>query len=184
MTRTTDLVAPPPSSLAVDLAEHDILCPDDGHDIREHVALAHEVQRLQVRKARGLDLATVRLVAAVRDEVHAELPLGRLHAGVGLALRHVVALREELEVVDEALHRLLHVGARGRRYLAVVRLDRARRHVLEALRDDAQRLPELLGAAQVTVVTIAVLADRDVKVEAVVAFVRLVLAEIPLVCQN
>lgn len=49
----------------------------------------------------------VGLGAAVRDEVDAELPLGRLDGGVGGARRHLVPLREQLEVVDQRFHRRL-----------------------------------------------------------------------------
>ncbi len=53
-----------------------------------------------MREPWRLDLAAVRLVGAVRDEVDAELALGRLDGGVGGAGRHVVALAVQLEVVD------------------------------------------------------------------------------------
>ena len=55
------------ASSPVDLTENNVLGADDGDDVREHVALGHEVQPLQVREARGLDLAAVRLVRTVAD---------------------------------------------------------------------------------------------------------------------
>ena len=41
------------SSLAVDLAEHNVLCANDCHSISKHVTLAHHVQpSLQIASAR------------------------------------------------------------------------------------------------------------------------------------
>jgi len=45
--------------------------------------------------------------------------------------------------------------------------------------DDAQGLSELLHAAEVSVVAVTVLADRDVKLDLVVGVVRLALTNIP-----
>ena len=70
----------------------------------------HEVDRLQMGEARRADLAAIGLVAAVGDQIDAELALGRLDRGVGLAGRHVVALGVELEVMDERFHRALHLA--------------------------------------------------------------------------
>ena len=80
--------------------------------------------RLQMGEARRADLAAIRLVGAVRDQIDAELALRRLDGGIDLAGRHVEALGVELEVMDERFHRALHVAARGRRDLAVERRDR------------------------------------------------------------
>src|SRR5262249_38348931 len=77
---------------SIDLAEHDIDRSEDGGHVGEHVASHEKIHRLQVREARRADLAFVRLVAAVRDQVHAELAFGRLDRGVDFALRHVEAL--------------------------------------------------------------------------------------------
>ncbi|KAI3486306.1 hypothetical protein L1887_50200 [Cichorium endivia] len=130
-------------------------------------------------KAGSADLASVRTVGAVRDEVDAHLALGSLDGRVRLAGRHGVALGEELKVVDERLHALLHGGTRRRHELVVVHLDLARGHLVEALLDDAQRLAELLDAAEVSVVAVAVLADGHVELHLVVGVVRRHLADVP-----
>ena len=52
------------------------------------------------------------LAVAVGHEVAAELAAGRLDGDVGLALGHLEALGEDLEVVDQGLHRLVD-AARG-----------------------------------------------------------------------
>ena len=43
--------------LSVHLPEHDVQGADDGHDVGQHVVLAHQVQTGQVGKPGGLDLA-------------------------------------------------------------------------------------------------------------------------------
>ena len=113
------------------------------------------------------------------DEVDAELALRRLDRRVGLAGRHVVALGVELEMMDQRFHRMLHLGARRRRHLAVVDLDRPGRHLRERLADDAHRLAHLLDAHEVAVVAIAVAADRHVEIHLVVGVVGLRPAQIP-----
>lgn len=54
----------------------------------------------------------------------------------------------------------------------IVDLDLTRRHLVEALVDDAKTLAELLDAAEVPIVAISVLADGDVKLDLVVRVVR------------
>src|SRR5213075_198316 len=101
--------------LAVDLAEHDVERTDVRRHVGELVSSGHHVERLQVRETRRSDLAAIGFVGAVRDQVDAELALGRLDRSVGLAGRHLVALGVELEVMDQGLHRVLHLAAARRR---------------------------------------------------------------------
>src|SRR4030095_1059701 len=161
--------------------EDDVLRADDGDGVGEHVAARHLVERREVRESRGADLEAVGLVRAVGHEVDAELALRMLDRRVDLAFGHVHALGDELEVVDELLHALLHLQARGRSNLVVVGHHRAGvgAQPVDTLPDDAVRLPELLDAHQVAVVAVAVLADRDVELHAVVDLVGLLLAQVP-----
>ena len=128
-------------------------------------------------------LHPVRLVGAVGDQIDAELALRRLDRGVGLARRHAVAFGEELEVMDQRFHVVLHFLAARRRDLVVLQHHRARvwpcSH-FDALPDDAVRLAHLLDAHQVAVVAVAVHAHRDVEVHPVVDRIGLLLAQIPL----
>eukprot|EP00053_Salpingoeca_punica_P008372 m.75267 g.75267 ORF g.75267 m.75267 type:complete len:437 (+) comp14572_c0_seq1:246-1556(+) len=165
--------------LPIDLAKHNVLSADEGDDVGDHVALAHKVQASQVEEARGADLAAVRLARAIGHEVHAKLALGRLDGHVCGAGRDRVAVRVELEVVDEGLHGVLHLRAARRADLGVVDADLACRHVVEALVDDADALAHLLAANEVAVIAVAARADGDVKLDAVVGIVGLRLAEIP-----
>src|SRR6185312_9612544 len=167
--------------LPVYFPENDIHRPDNGDRVGDHVALRHLVHRGEVRKARRADLQAIRLVRAVRDEIDAELALGRLDRGVALALGHVHALGEELEVVDQLFHVRLHLDPRRRRDLVVRGHDRTGigAQPVDALPDDAVGLAHLLDAHEVTVVAVAVLADRDVEVDLVVHLVGLLLAQVP-----
>jgi len=61
----------------------------------------------------------------------------------------------------------------------VVDLDLTRRHLVQALVNNAQRLAELLNTAQVPVIAVAILAHRHVKLDLVVCIVRRDLADIP-----
>ena len=59
----------------------------------------------------------------------------------------------------------LHLAALGRRNLGVVHADLAFGHLVQALLDDAQRLPHLLAADEVAVVAVTALAHGHVKVD-------------------
>lgn len=139
----------------------------------------HKVSTRQMCKARRADLALVRSVGAVADEMHRHLALWRLDSRVSLARRHCITLREKLEVVYQALHRLLHRRAWWRDNLVVVDLVRSRRHLVATLPDNSDGLSHLLDTADVAVVAVAVLPDRYVKVDLVVLLVWLRLAQIP-----
>ena len=144
---------------------------------------AEEIHRLQMRETRRADLALVGFVGAVGDQIDAELALRRFDRGVHFARRHVVALGVELEVMDQRFHRALHLAALGRHDLVVVDRDRAlpfgersfSRHCFMIFVD--WRISSM--RMQIAVVTVAVLADRDVEIELGVALVGLRLAQIP-----
>src|SRR5207245_6774679 len=170
-------------SSAIDLPEHDVERAEDRGYVGEHVAPAEEIHGLEVGKAGRPDFALVGLVAAVGDEIDAELALGRLDRGVDLARGNVKAFGVKLEVVDERLHGALHLGALGRDDLVVDHRDRplpfARGELLQALLHDLGRLAHLLHADAIAVVIVAVLTHGDVEIELGVAFIGLRLAQIP-----
>ena len=56
-----------------------------AHRVRQHVALAHVVEDLEVGEAGRPDLAAVGPVRAVGNEIDPELALRRLHRAIGLA---------------------------------------------------------------------------------------------------
>ena len=69
----------------------------------------------EMRETRRADLAAVRLVGAIRHEIHAELALRRFDARIDFAGRHVETFGVELEVMDERFHRALHLAPLRRR---------------------------------------------------------------------
>src|SRR6266849_10655066 len=75
---------------SVHLPEHDVDRAEDRRDIRQQVAAAEEIHRLEMGEARGADFALVGLVGAVSDEIDAELALRGLDGGINLACRYVV----------------------------------------------------------------------------------------------
>merc|ERR1712012_977673 len=77
-------------SLSVDLSEDNVKCSNDRHNVSKHVVLANMVSQGQVEKAGGLDLAPVGPAGASTDRE---------------------SLGEQLEVVDERLHRGLHLSS-------------------------------------------------------------------------
>lgn len=122
---------------------------------------------------------TVRPLGTITDDIDAHLALGCFDSRVGVTGRDGIALGIEQEVVDESLHVLLHGGAGRRGDLVVLDADGAGGHLVETLVDDAERLAELLHAAEVAVVAVAVDADGDVELDLVVGVVRLALADVP-----
>src|SRR6478609_9100083 len=105
----------------VDLAEHDVHRADHRDSVGDHVTARHFVKGGEVRKTGCTDLQAVRLVGAVTHQIDAELALRMLDGGIRLALGHMEAFGEELEMVDQLLHVRLHRFARGRRHLVVGR---------------------------------------------------------------
>src|SRR6266849_5617176 len=120
------------------------------------MALADEVHRLQMREAWRADLALVGLVGAVGDEIDPELALRRLDRGINLAGRHMDTFGIELEVMDQRLHRALHLATPRRRDLVVFDDNRSLPLWLaqlgDALLHDAHRLAHLFHADTVAVV--------------------------------
>src|SRR5690606_15293512 len=112
----------------------------------------------------------------------AKLPLGVLDARIDLTGWHVHAFGEEFEVVDEVFHAGFHAFAAGWRHLVVVDDDRARvvAQPLHALADDAVAFTHFGNAHQIAVVAVAIDTNGNIEIEAIVHFVRLHAAQIPL----
>jgi len=129
------------------------------------VPTAQDIHRLEVRERRRANLAFVRPVGAVGHQIDPRLTLGRLDGGINLASRNPVAFSVKLEVMNERLHRALHLGAARWHDLGVHEmrgpLPVRRAQLGDALLHDAYRLPHLFHADQIAVVTVAA---RDLKV--------------------
>ena len=159
--------------------EHRIEHRQRGDQVGDVEVLHHRLGGLQVHErgvahvhARGLG----RAVGADEDAVLAARALDRV---VDLARRHPEALGDELEVVDQRLHRGRQLVPRRQDVLAVVGDVVALGQAVEALLDDLHRLLDLGQADDEAVVVVAHRADRDLEVEVVVARVRLGLAQVP-----
>src|SRR5215217_5270439 len=93
------------SSSSVDVPEHGVDRGDDGHRVGDEAAAHHVRQALEVEERRAAHVHPVRPGAAVAGDVAAELAARALDRHVDLALGHLEALGEDLEVVDQGLHR-------------------------------------------------------------------------------
>src|SRR2546429_546454 len=107
--------------LPVDVREHDVDASQDRDHVRDLPSLHHLGQGVEVAEGRGPDLHPVRRLAAVADEVDAEVAPGRLGVDVDLPAGR--------------LHR--HRDART---------DLAAGEVEQRLPDDPDRLPHLRQA--------------------------------------
>src|SRR5438093_11744495 len=87
---------------AVALAHDNIVCAEDRHDIGDHVAPGHIVERAHMNEGRGANLQAVGLPSAVADDVEPQLALGGLGPAVDLPLRGLKTLGEQLELLDHA----------------------------------------------------------------------------------
>ena len=126
-------------------------------------------QRLQVHEARARGCACGTAWPSRRTRCSSRARrAGDSTATYDLALGHLEALGEDLEVVDQRLHRLVDAGPRRRRDLLVLDPVVARRHLVEDLADDADRLADLVEADGVAVEAVAVGADDDVELDLVV----------------
>src|SRR3546814_1577452 len=85
----------------------------------------------------------------------------------------------KLEVMDEGLHRLLHLATPWRHNLAVEASNRTFRHLLEALLHDLRRLAHFFNANHEAIITVAIRADGDFKVHAIIDIVWLRPAKVP-----
>src|SRR5690242_7864191 len=166
---------------SIHLAEHQVVGADHGHHVGEHVAAHDGVHGGEVGETGSTQVYAERLVGTVGNQIAPELALGRLDRAIGFAGRHAIAFGEQLEVMDERFHALLHHLAMGRHDLVVVEDHRAGigAQPFHALADDAVGLAHLLHAAQVAVVAVAVDADGDVEVHLGIFRVRLLLAQVP-----
>src|SRR6516162_9363869 len=109
-------------------------------------------------KPRCTDLAPVRPVGTIGNQVYPELPLGRLDRRVDVSLGDAKSLRVEFEMMDERFHRTFHFTTAGWNDFIVSTMDwslalRAAQH-FKALLHDAHRLAHLFHADTVSVVTV------------------------------
>src|SRR5262249_21264039 len=168
------------ASSAVEFSKHNIQRSEDRSHVGQHVAASEKVHGLEVRERRRANFALVGTVGAVGDEIYAKLALRRFHGGINFARRNPVTFGIKLKMMDQRFHGALHLGAARRHDLGINKVRRALpircAQLANALLHDTHRLAHLLHTNAVAVVTIAVLANRDVEIELRIALVRLRLA--------
>ena len=120
-----------------------------------------------------------RLRGAVGDDEAAELAARALDRVVELAGRDAEALGDQLEVVDQRLHRGTELVAGRQHDLAVVGDVRPLGQAVEALLEDPDRLAHLGDPAAVAVVAVADGPDGDLEVDLVVGEEWVGLPQVP-----
>ncbi len=182
----------------VDSSHHGVDGGDGHDDVGDHAALAHHGRRLEVGEGRVAEVGAERAGAAVGDDVGTELAARRLDRDVGLAGGDPEALGDQLEVVDQGLHRLAHdvldvveavahaVAADGQlaRPGDLLVADHHRRaleagQAVDGLLDDAQGLPHLVEADAEAAVGVGGVPGLYVELVVLVAGVGLALAQVP-----
>lgn len=179
--RTFCTYANPPlcTRLPVDLTEHQIHRTDNSYSISQKVTTGHLIEAAQMSEPGRTDLAPVRALGTIGNNVHTHLTLRRLNGSVRLSRRYSVTLGIEQKVVNQRLHVFLHRRSGRGRDFVVLNTNWSRGHFIQALQDDAQRLTELLHSTEVTVIAVSVLADGNVELHLPICIVRVGLTDIP-----
>ena len=137
------------------------------------------IEATQVRESGSANLASIWAFTAIADEIDAHLALGRFDGRVRLPGWNGVSLGIEKEMMNESFHVLLHRCTGWWCDLVIFDLDRSGRHLVETLMDDSKTLSELLHAAKIAVVAVAIGTDGDIELHLVIRVVRLTLPYIP-----
>src|SRR5208337_734065 len=118
------------------------------------------------------------MLTPITDKIESQFPFGPFDGRIHLSRGYRYAFSMDQESADKRADvildfRQVRVGDPG-----VISLNRSGRKVFNRLADDVYRLLELFHTYEVTVVNIAVLSDRDLKVKVAVTGVRKRLAHI------
>ena len=166
--------------IVIDRSPQDRVEHRRGRDQVGDVRVARHVrERLQVDERGVAHVHPRGLGGAVGAHVAAQLSAGGLDRVVDLPGRHAEALGDELEVVDQRLHRGRELVPGRQRDLAVLGDVRPLGQAVERLFDDVHRLVDLRHAHGEAVVVVADGADGDLEGEVVVGAVGVGLAQVP-----
>src|SRR5437660_11319738 len=77
--------------LPIALAHNDVIRPEDRHDVGDHVAAGHEIERAHMNGGRGKAIQTGGLPYAVADAVEPQLGIRGLGRSVYLTIRRYVS---------------------------------------------------------------------------------------------
>merc|ERR550534_2937446 len=105
-------------------------------------------------------------------EVFISALLGGTHPGIPGPRGDLESLGEQLEVVDERLHRGLHLSSARGHTLGVICPHVTGWHLVEALLNDPETLPHLRHPHEVAVITVTIAAHGHVKVDQVIGVIR------------
>ena len=129
-------------TLSIHFSHHDIDAAEDNHDVGHGVAEAKVFQHSQIDEARRADAVTIRIRAAVADQIETELAFGRFDAPVGFADRRTKARIFTFGFM---------IGPAG--------------NLLERLLQDSDALAHLQRAHHQSIVGVAVFPKRNPKFE-------------------
>src|ERR1017187_9019385 len=127
---------------SIHLAQHDVHAAQDDHGVRNPVAEAHVLQHGQIDEAGRSHAVAIRIGRTVADEIKAQFTLRGLDPPIGFT-----RLRTESPQFRLRVH------------------DRSGRNVAQSLLQNFHALAHLQNADHVTVVDVAVFAQRHLEVE-------------------
>ena len=138
-TPSTNMISLPfiPMPLPIHLPKDQIHSSDNRHRIRQHMPPTNLVKCPQMRKTRRPDLTPIRPLTPIAHDKNAHLALWRFDCAISLPRRDSIPLGKEQKMMDQSFHVFLHRCPWRRRDLVVFYSDRARRHLVQALVDDA-----------------------------------------------
>src|SRR4029079_4380041 len=130
-------------------------------------------------KARSAEWEAARRGGAVAGDVTADLAPRALDGCVHLPLGNLEPLGEDLEVVDQGLHRFVDSGTRWRCHLLVLDPVVAAGHPVEDLTNDLHALAHLVEADRVAIERVAVRPDDHVEVHLRIVEIGHVTTQVP-----
>src|SRR3954462_3800459 len=142
------------------------------------MAFHHLRDRGEIDERRWTNAPPHGLGGSVGYHIVAFLALRTLDRDVGFADRWAGAFHHHLEVMDHRLHFAGRLGFWRQDYARVVYVHRAIGKPVRCLLEDADGLTHFLESHQVTVIDIAVGADRDLEVVGLVVEVWKILAHV------
>src|SRR5262245_40561887 len=165
-------------SSSVTFSHDDVVCAENRDDVRNQVTSRHMVEGAHMDKRRRTDLQAIRTGAAVAHDEEAEFAFRRFTTAIGLRFGWLESLCEDDEMVDQAFHITHDEGFGRRNILWCIRDNRAGRQLVQALLDDARALTHFLHAHPITVVGVAILADRNLPIDLVIDSVWLLFSDV------
>src|ERR1700728_3681271 len=125
-----------PYILPIDFTQNDVNGADDGYQVGDEPAFAHDLKSLQGGERRIAHVNAVGLGGAVGNHMVSSDSVPAFNGLIHLAGGNGEALGDDFEVMDEGFHLGLHFFAIGQDDLGGVGFDRATGHTVKGLLDD------------------------------------------------